>query len=117
MSPARSLCLTALTLALFGCNASPQTSATQAERATLDSCRQRADQIYTTQNPRSRLNDFQRDSPQSSSYVEGVTTRGLGDLFSWDNMVTDCIRSGRGGGSLPGPASMGPAMEPSGLTP
>lgn len=104
----------ALLTALLGCNPPPQTSATRAEQATLASCRERADRIYAVQNPASRLVTDQRDSPRSASYVEGITTRGLGERFAWDNSVSNCVR-GNSGPS--GPASTGPAMEPSGLTP
>ena len=104
----------ALLTALLGCNPPPETSATRAEQATIAACRERADRIYTVQNPASRLVTDQRDSPRSASYVEGITTRGLGERFAWDNTVSNCVR-GNAGPS--GPASTGPAMEPSGLTP
>jgi hypothetical protein len=118
MSPRRSLSLTASFITvLAGCQAPPQTSATRAEQATLASCRERADRVHRVQNPQDRLTTDQRDSPQSASYVEGITTRGLGERYAWDTMVSNCVRDSRNPGPAGANASTGPTMEPNSLTP
>jgi hypothetical protein len=118
MSPRHSFGLAAAFMTvLAGCQAPPQTSATRAEQATLTSCRAGADRIYRAQNPQDRLTTDQRDSPQSASYQEGITTRGLGARYNWDNMVSNCVRDSRNPGPAGADASAGPAMESNSLTP
>jgi hypothetical protein len=90
---------------------SPQDRADQQAQA---ACRERADEIYAQQN-RGAIYAQQddRSSPFSSSYSPGVTTRGLGERYGRDTMISDCVRNAaartpdRGGG---------PTMEPTAST-
>jgi hypothetical protein len=93
--------------ALSACSPAPQSPQAQADAETRAACRQRAEEVYRQQNrgdiysPASSVN-----TPFSSNYVPGITTRGLSELFAHDKMVNDCVRnSGTGAGRSQAPAA------------
>jgi hypothetical protein len=102
------LWLAALT-ALAACSAPPApTGQGRADQATLSACRQRADEIYQRQNRASLYAMDNRDSPGSSSYVSGITTRGLSERYGWDTQVSDCVRNqGAAEDTAPAPVPTG----------
>lgn len=100
--------LAALTT-LAACSAPPApTAQSRADQATLSACRQRADEIYQRQNRASLYAMDNRDSPGSSTYVSGITTRGLSERYGWDTQVSDCVRNqGAAEGIAPAPVPSG----------
>ena len=84
----------------------PPTQESRSDAARTAACRQRMDAVYEQQN-RGEIytdrTDMARDAPQSGSYVEGVTSRGLGDQFQRDRDFSDCLREG----NAPGTAAQG----------
>lgn len=74
-----------------------------ADPAVAAYCRQRAEEVYNTQNRSARIQTDSRDSPFSGSYVPSVTSRGLSDRYAMDAMISDCMRnsSARAGGMDP----------------
>jgi hypothetical protein len=86
--------LLATILALSACDAPPQSPQAQADAATRNACRQRAEQAYEQQNraaiysPPATVN-----TPYSANYTPSQTDRGLSDLFANDRMVSDCVRN------------------------
>jgi hypothetical protein len=62
------------------------------DQATIAACRQRAEEVYLTQNRATLFQRDQRDTPFSGGHVPSVTSRGLADRYSLDQMVMDCIR-------------------------
>jgi hypothetical protein len=91
----------------------PPTPQGRADQQAQAACRQRADQVYAEQNRGAAYEADNRLSPFSSSYVPGVTTRGLGDRYSRDTMIADCVRNAS---RQPADRSAGPAMEPVGTS-
>jgi hypothetical protein len=81
-------------LALSACATAPQSPQAQADAATRNACRQRAEQAYEQQNraeiysPPATVN-----TPYSANYVPNQTDRGLSDLFAHDRLVSDCVRN------------------------
>src|SRR5437764_549974 len=86
----------------------PSTPQVRADQQTLSACRQRADQTYAAQNRGAGYDTDYRSSPFSTSYAPGITTRGLGERYSRDTMIADCVRST--GADVDRGA--GPTMEP-----
>ena len=75
-------------------SASPSAPGPAASAATpqvASDCRARADAVYDRQNRGDLSRRDNRDSPFSSSYNSGITTRGLGARFERDKMVADCV--------------------------
>ncbi len=102
----------AATVALLaGCHAAPQS---RADAATTAACRAEVDRVYAAQNRGDISQRDQRDTPFAESYVSGITSRGLGALFSRDNQVSSCISNS--GASSAGAASAevgtGPTFSP-----
>ncbi len=101
-----------LTMALAtACSPPPPISPQdRADQQTQAACRQRADEIYTQQN-RGAIYATQDDrfTPFSGSYSPGVTTRGLGERYGRDTMISDCVRNAQAQTQDRG---AGPAMEP-----
>jgi hypothetical protein len=64
----------------------------RADQATASYCRQRAEEVYTTQNRSARLQADNRDTPFSGGYMPNVTTRGLSDRYALDAMTAECMR-------------------------
>ena len=86
----------------------PPTPQARADQQTLAACRQRADQVYAEQNRGAGYEADNRASPFSSSYVPGITTRGLGERYSRDTMISNCVRNANSDVDR----GAGPAMEP-----
>jgi hypothetical protein len=90
-------------IVLSGCTDQPPlTGQAQADAATRQACRQRAEAIYNQQNrgeiysPASQVN-----TPYSGNYLPDRTDHGLSDLFVHDKLVSDCVRN-TGTGADPG---------------
>ena len=87
---------------LAGCQPPPPrpvTGAGPADAAAAAHCRQRAQEIYETQNRGSRFQVEHRDSPFSGAYVPNTETKGLSDRYAMDAMIADCIRNSANRGS------------------
>lgn len=84
-------------LALVAANACisapPPSAQARADQQTLAACRQRADEVFAEQNRGAVYDSDNRLSPFSSSYVPGITTRGLGERYSRDTMIDNCVRN------------------------
>ncbi len=117
MKPAlSSLGLLAGLLALAACARSPQTPV---QAATVAACRERADQVYDRQNRADLSRRDERDTPQSASYLSGITTRGLSARFERGQRIAECTNGlASEAGSTPG-ATMSPATDaaPGGASP
>ncbi len=109
--PTSRLTLAAMAL-LAGCHAAPPQS--RADAATTAACRAEVDRVYTAQNRGDISQRDQRDTPFAESYLSGITSRGLGALFSRDNQVSSCMSNS--GVSSAGAASAevgtGPTFSP-----
>ena len=66
--------------AVAACHSTPPTAQQRADQKTLAACRQRADQAFEEQNCGALYRENNSLSPFSTSYVPGITTRGLGEL-------------------------------------
>ena len=95
-----------LPLVLLGCQTVKQSPA---EIAKAQACRTKIDQITRIRDRSDLYRTDQRDSPFSSSYAPGITTRGLGTLFGRDRMQSECLR---GEGDAAPDAGTGPAFTP-----
>lgn len=83
-----------------------------AERAAY--CRQRAEEVYLSQNRGELYRTDNRDTPFSGGFVSGMTNRGLPDRFAQDRMIADCIRNTGERMDPVHPADASPAAAPSG---
>src|SRR5689334_9483510 len=107
--------LAVLLILLTGCHSAPPTAQERAEQKTLAACRERADQVYAEQNRGAVYTQDNSLSPFSSSYVSGITSRGLGERYGRDVMISDCVRNAGAapaGGSAAVDRSAGPTMQP-----
>ncbi len=93
-------------IVVMGCQTARQTPA---EAAKANACRTRIDQITRIRDRSELYRADQRDTPFSSNYAPGITTRGLGTLFGRDRMRSECLR---GEGDAAPAASTGPAFTP-----
>jgi hypothetical protein len=82
-------------LSLSACGGgTPLSGQAQADAQTHAACRARADQVYNQQNRAEIYSPPQQvNSPYSNSYVEGLSDRGLSQLFVHDKIVSDCVRN------------------------
>lgn len=71
-----------------GCQSAPRS---RADAAAAAACRAEADRVYAAQNRADLSRRDQRDTPFASSYNSGITSRGLGTLFGFDNQVSSCV--------------------------
>lgn len=85
--------LTAVTLS--GCGDGPPLGGqAQADAQTRAACRERAEAVYDQQNRAAIYSPPpQVNTPQSGNYVEGLSDRGLSQLFVHDKIVSDCVRN------------------------
>ncbi len=110
VSPTARLALAAMAL-LAGCHSAPQS---RAQAATNAACRAEVDRVYAAQNRGDLSQRDQRDTPFAESYVSGITSRGLGALFSRDNQISSCISnsSAPGTGAAAAEVGTGPTFTP-----
>ena len=94
-----------------GCQSTPRSRASAASAA---ACRAEVDRVYAAQNRADLSQRDQRDTPLSSNYLSGITSRGLGALFGFDNQVSSCVSnsSGPGTGAAAVDPGRGPTFEP-----
>ena len=94
-----------------GCQSTPRSRASAASSA---ACRAEVDRVYAAQNRADLSQRDQRDTPLSSSYASGITSRGLGTLFGFDNQVSSCVSnsSAPGTGAATVDPGRGPTFEP-----
>ena len=106
-------CLTVSAALVFSdCTAPPPpTPQARADQQARAACRQRADQVYAQQDRAAPYQADNRFSPFSSTYVPGVTSRGLGERYAMDTLIANCVRST---GRQPAEQNAGPSMEPVG---
>lgn len=86
--------LAALLLAAGGCGS--RSSGQQASAAQKAACRQRADQVYASQNRADLYNSDRyqtttRDAPFATSGLPGITSRGLGGQYARETLISDCL--------------------------
>jgi hypothetical protein len=92
-------------VAVSGCQTRPVTGQAEADAQTRAACRQRAEQIYETQNRGAIYGaPMQVNTPQSGNYTPVVTDRGLADLFANNRLIDDCIRNTGTGAEVSQPA-------------
>ncbi len=94
-----------------GCQSAPRSRADASARA---ACRAEADRVYAAQNRADLSRRDQRDTPFASSYNSGITSRGLGTLFGFDNQVSSCVSNSTNStaaGAVVDPGR-GPTFEP-----
>lgn len=91
---------------LAGC---AQPTRPRANAATTAACRVEVDRVYSAQNRVDLSTRDNRDSPFASSYLPGITSRGLGAEYGRDNMVQSCLNNAAGGA---GPAAPTPSTGP-----
>lgn len=99
------LAMAALAL-LAGCAQPPRPRANAAATA---ACRVEVDRVYSAQNRVDLSRRDTRDTPFASSYLPGITSRGLGAEYGRDNMVQSCLNNAAGAAS---PASPTPGTGP-----
>ncbi len=85
----------ALILLAGGCGSS-RSSGQQASAAQKAACRQRADQVYASQNRADLYNSDRyqtttRDAPFATSGLPGITSRGLGGQYARETLISDCL--------------------------
>ena len=102
-----------LPMLAVGCQSAPRS---RADAAAAAACRAEADRVYAAQNRADLSRRDQRDTPFAGSYNSGITSRGLGTLFGFNNQVSSCVsnstNSATAGASVdPG---TGPTFEPAG---
>ena len=98
----------ALPMLTAGCQ-SP-TPRSRADAASAAACRAEVDRVYAAQTRSDLSQRAQRDTPLSSNYVSGITSRGLGTLFGFDNQVSSCVSNSSG--PSPGAAAVDPGRGP-----
>ncbi len=95
------------------------------DRDTATACRQQANNTYAVQN-RDQIYRIQTPfTPQSSTGLTDLPTRGLSDQFAQERMIQDCIRNTGtetsrtlgGPGPAGGSAPSGPGGSPAGALP
>ena len=94
-----------------GCQSAPRS---RADAAAAAACRAEADRVYAAQNRADLSRRDQRDTPFASSYNSGITSRGLGTLFGFNNQVSSCVSSSTNStaaGATVDPGT-GPTFEP-----
>ena len=96
--------LTAVTLTGCAANA-PQSDQARAAAATNAACRQRANEIFDSQNRGTIYSaNSSANSPFSANFTPGVTSRGLSQQFAHDRLVNDCVRNSGTGADRSEPA-------------
>ena len=90
---AAGLCAALATGLLTACTpAPPLTPDQRADRATEADCSKRYDEQYAQQNRGAiYTSDDQTNTPNSSTYVEGITSRGLATEYGRNNEISDCV--------------------------
>ena len=78
----------ALPMLAAGCQSVPRS---RADAASSAACRAEADRVYAAQNRADLSQRDQRDTPFATSYDSGITSRGLGTRFGFDNQVSSCV--------------------------
>ena len=104
----------AILLPMLAAGCQSPTPRSRADAASAAACRAEVDRVYAAQNRADLSQRDQRDTPLSSSYASGITSRGLGTLFGFDNQVSSCVSnsSGPGTGAATVDPGRGPTFEP-----
>ena len=80
--------------ALAGC-AGPQGSSNRSSSAAVRSCRASADASFNRQNRYLLSERDQKDTPFSTSFVSGDTSRGLPSTYAYDTQLSDCLAASK----------------------
>ncbi|MBS0560833.1 MAG: hypothetical protein JSR21_12330 [Proteobacteria bacterium] len=80
-------------LLLAACAEAPQTPQQRASQELLNACRQRADQIFMSQNRGAQYETSNSLTPYSAGPSTGLPTQGLSVRYARDQMVDDCVRN------------------------
>lgn len=84
-------------LPLIGCQSpapAPRNSQASMDAAILETCRQRANEIYDKQNRAEIYSpQYNANTPLSGTYVDSALTRGLSARYAYEQMVQQCVRT------------------------
>ncbi len=80
--------------AVAGC-AGPQSSGNRASSGAVRSCRASADASFNRQNRYLLSERDEKDTPFSTSFVAGDTSRGLPSTYAYDTQLSDCLAASR----------------------
>jgi hypothetical protein len=89
---------------LTGCG-QQQSNLSVTDRATIDACRDRADQVFDRLNRGTIYNSNSIDAPNSSTGLIGNPTAMLSSRFARDRMIARCV-----GGRAPAGAAAAPSF-------
>jgi hypothetical protein len=82
-----------LLLPLGACSSSFNTPANRANQATIAACRQRAEDVYVSQNRDLIYQNDTTSTPYSAGPNTGIPTHGLSSLYAHQQVVDDCVRN------------------------
>jgi hypothetical protein len=106
-------------LAACSSNAPPLPgSRAAASPQTMAACRQRADEVYSRQNPNEVYSSDMfagglKDTPYAGRDVAGISNRGLSGQYARETMLDDCLRSVAGNiGTSPEPPAAATGAAP-----
>jgi len=80
-------------LLLAACAEAPQTAQQRASQELVNACRQRADQIFVSQNRGVQYETNNSLTPYSAGPSTGVPGQGLPSRYARDQLVDDCVRN------------------------
>jgi hypothetical protein len=80
-----------LVLLAAGCTPPPPSSASRASAGAVASCRASTNQSFDRQNRYLLSERSQTDTPFSTSFNSGDTTRGLTQRYDYDNQMASCL--------------------------
>jgi hypothetical protein len=91
--PFRIVPATAAALLLAGCAFPAPTQQSRANQATLAACRQRAEEVYVSQNRDLIYRNDTSSTPYSAGPNTGIPTQGLSSLYAHERVIDDCVRN------------------------
>ncbi len=100
----------AVLLPVLAAGCQSPTPRSRADAAAAAACRAEADRVYAAQNRADLSRRDQRDTPFANSYDSGITSRGLGTRFGFDNQVSSCVSNSTSPGA--GAAAIDPGTGP-----
>lgn len=96
-----------------GGSASGPVTDSRTDQATQLACRTRANEMYDRRNRAEIYSaNSTMNSPFSANYQPGTTNQGLAERFSFEQMVSECIRNAGTGSERPAPPALPPATPP-----
>ena len=113
-NPNGRLAFAAAAVVLLAAGCQSPTPRSRANAAAETACRAEADRVYAAQNRADLSQRDQRDTPFANSYDSGITSRGLGTRFGFDNQVSSCVSNSAspGAGAQAVDPGTGPTFSP-----